>query len=72
MAPLQDALRLGILFLTDSKKSFLRLSPVKQKAVNLALSIATTLLAVTAWVHICLYKIQRVLAINLVLLCKLF
>jgi hypothetical protein len=41
------------------KKGFFQVSSVKQKAVNLALSIFTTLAAVTAWVHICLYKVQK-------------
>lgn len=45
---------------TIGKKSFFAVSPVKQKVVSLALSILTTLLAVTALVHIFLYKIQKV------------
>lgn len=38
------------------KKGFFAVSPVKQKAINLALSIFTTLFLVTAWTHIVLYK----------------
>jgi hypothetical protein len=41
------------------KKGFFEVSSVKQKAVNLALSIFTTLAVVTAFVHICLYKVQK-------------
>jgi hypothetical protein len=41
------------------KKGFFKVSSIRQKAVNLALSIFTTLLSVTAWVHICLYKVQK-------------
>jgi hypothetical protein len=45
---------------TVGKKSFFAVSPVKQRVLSLALSILTTLLAVTALVHIFLYKIQKV------------
>jgi hypothetical protein len=41
------------------KKGFFEVSSVKQKAVYLGLSIFCTLSSVTAWVHICLYKIQK-------------
>ncbi|KAJ3345548.1 hypothetical protein HDU91_007320 [Kappamyces sp. JEL0680] len=46
------------------KKGFFSVSPVKQKAVNLGLDIFTTLFLVSAWTHICLYKIQKYYDIN--------
>jgi hypothetical protein len=46
------------------KKGFFSVSPIKQKAVNLGLSIFTTLFLVTAWTHIILYKFQKYYDLN--------
>ncbi|KAJ3190217.1 hypothetical protein HDU85_000508 [Gaertneriomyces sp. JEL0708] len=45
--------------LAPSKTVALNVSPITQKALKLGLSIFNTLLTVTAWVHICLYIIQK-------------
>ena len=44
---------------TIGKKGFIQMTPIKQKALSIALSIITVLLSVTAWVHISLYKNQK-------------
>ncbi|KND03740.1 uncharacterized protein SPPG_01198 [Spizellomyces punctatus DAOM BR117] len=44
---------------TPSKNVAFNFSPITQKAVRLGLSIFNTLITVTAWVHICLYIIQK-------------
>ena len=41
------------------KKGFFKISAVNQKAYNLVLSIFSTILVVTAWTHIVLYKFQK-------------
>ncbi|KAH6602015.1 hypothetical protein BASA61_001541 [Batrachochytrium salamandrivorans] len=45
--------------LRPGKNVLFRISPIVQKALNLGLSIFNTLFTVTAWVHICLYIVQR-------------
>ncbi|KAJ8329775.1 hypothetical protein QVD99_004219 [Batrachochytrium dendrobatidis] len=45
--------------LRPGKNVLFRISPILQKTLNIGLSIFNTLFTVTAWVHICLYIIQK-------------
>ncbi len=45
--------------LTPDSNSLFTLHPVTRKATKLGLSIFSTLTTVTAWVHICLYRVQK-------------
>ncbi|KAJ3318321.1 hypothetical protein HDV06_000554 [Boothiomyces sp. JEL0866] len=46
------------------QNKFFRMTPVQQQVVLLALSIFNTLFTVAAYVHICLYKIQKYYDLN--------
>ena len=45
--------------LIPSPTSLIKLSPVSRKALELGIAIFGTLLTVTGWVYICLYRIQK-------------
>ena len=48
----------------SDKNLIINLQPVSRKAVELGLSIFSTLFIVTAWVHICLYRVQKYYDLN--------